>query len=672
MFLRGFVVLFLLVVWEDSVANDELKFVTDIHTADTLRNDTLIAVKVTKQRDHVPFSSTVSAQQLTSAAIENSNSLNVADAIKGFSGVQIRDYGGIGGMKTIDVRSLGGKHTTVFYDGMPLNDAQSGEIDLSKFSLENLQSISLYNNNHYDITQPAKAFASASVLFLQSKAPIFEEGKKSNLRASIQGGSFGLINPSLSIQHKVSTNTSLNLSSEWMKANGEYEFHYKNQALLDTIIRRRNTDIETFRVEAIAQGALADSSVWRINAYMYFSERGLPGPAVNNKYYTYDRQWDKNSFLQGHWKKKVSDFYSLKVNGKYTYNWLRYIDPYYNERFELNNFYEQQEAYLSMVNLFRFSERFKAALSTDYFYNTLDANLVQFVYPKRNTGLLNIAAEYHSERFTIQGNVLGSLVSDQVKKGNSTSSKTAFSPSISFSYQVLDEPLFYVRGSYKSVFRMPTFNDSYYTLIGSTSLKPEYVKEYNVGLTLQQQFDASFKSIVFKVDAYRNDVKDKITAIPKTFRWTMLNLGQVEIMGLDLGVQGELSFSEQVNADFSISSTFQKALDKTPGSNQYDQDIPYSPRSSTSFNSNLNYRSWILSSTSQYSGGRYNSFQNIPANYMNDWLLQDVSLSYLFHLKSYELKLKGEVSNLANVDYVILENYPMPGRNYRLAIHLNF
>jgi outer membrane cobalamin receptor len=672
MFLRGFLFLILSINWVYSIAQNE-KLIPKIDTSkNAIRNDTLQAVEIIKQRDYIPLSTTVSAQQLSSTAIENSNSLNVADAIKGFSGVQIRDYGGIGGMKTIDVRSLGSKHTAVFYDGIAINDAQSGEIDLSKFSLDNLQSISLYNNNHQDITQPAKAFASASTLYLQSRSPLFEEGKNTNLYASVKGGSFGLINPSLSLQQKISASTSLSLSSEWMKANGEYDFHYKNRALLDTIIRRKNTDIETFRIEAIAQGLLPDSSQWRVNSYAYFSERGLPGPAVNNKYYTYDRQWDKNLFFQVHWDKKVSDFYSLKVNGKYTYNWLRYVDPYYNERFELNNFYEQQEAYLSMVNLFKLSERFKAALSTDYFYNALDANLVQFVYPKRNTGLLNIAAEYHTERLTVQGNVLGTLVGEKVKKGTSTTSKTVFSPSVSFSYQVLDEPIFYVRGSYKSVFRMPTFNDSYYTLVGSTSLKPEYVKEFNVGFTLQQLFDANFKSIVFKVDAYRNDVKDKITAIPKTFRWTMLNLGQVEIMGLDLGVQGELSFSEQINADFSISSTFQKALDKTSRSNQYGQDIPYSPRSSTSFNANLNYHSWILSSTSQYSGGRYNSFQNIPANYMDDWFLQDFSLSYLFHLKGYELKLKGEVNNLANVDYVILENYPMPGRNYRLAINLNF
>src|SRR5690606_13543354 len=198
-----------------------------------VHSDTLKKVTIIKKRDYIPLSTTVSSQQLSSRAIENSNSLNVADAIRGFSGVQIRDYGGIGGMKTIDVRSLGSKHTTVFHDGTAINDAQSGEIDLSKFSLDNLQSISLYNNNHQDIAQPAKAFASASVLYLRSRLPVFEEGKKTNLRGSLKGGSFGLVNPSLLIQQKIAKNTSVSLSTEWMKANGEYDFHYKNQALLD-------------------------------------------------------------------------------------------------------------------------------------------------------------------------------------------------------------------------------------------------------------------------------------------------------------------------------------------------------------------------------------------------------------------------------------------------------
>lgn len=632
------------------------------------RSDTLSKATVYKQRDDIPLSTPFSSQQLTTRQIENSNSLNVADAIRNFSGVQIRDYGGIGGMKTIDVRSLGSKHTTVFYDGIAINDAQSGDIDLSKFSLDNLQSISLYQNNHQDIAQPAKAFASASALYLQSKSPQFKDGKKTNLRTSFKSGSFGLLNPSLFLQQKITENTSLSVSTEWMKANGEYDFHYKNQALLDTIIRRRNTDIETFRTEIIAQGIFPDSSLWRLNGYAYFSERGLPGPAVNNKYYVHDRQWDKNLFLQNNWTKPFSEFYLLKLNGKYTYNWLRYVDPFYNPRFELNNYYEQHEFYISAVHLFKINERLKTSLSSDYLYNTLEANLAQFVYPMRNTGLLNLAAEYSTARLTVQGNILGTLINEQVKKGEHATNKIAYSPSLSLSYQLLQSPLLYLRGSYKSVFRMPTFNDSYYTLVGSTNLKPEYVKEYNLGITLQKDFDKSFKSLTFKLDAYRNEIKDKITAIPKSFRWSMLNLGQVEVTGIDVGIKGFWILTEEINTDFSINSTLQKALNKTAGSNQYGSDIPYSPRTSSSLQATINYRDWLFSSTSQYSGGRYNTFQNIPAHYMKAWFSQDFSLSYLFHMNNNELKVKGEVNNFLNEDYVILENYPMPGRNYRISI----
>ena len=38
---------------------------------------------------------------------------DVAEAVKHFAGVQVRDYGGIGGLKTVGVRGLGAMHTGV-------------------------------------------------------------------------------------------------------------------------------------------------------------------------------------------------------------------------------------------------------------------------------------------------------------------------------------------------------------------------------------------------------------------------------------------------------------------------------------------------------------------------------------------------------------------------------
>lgn len=217
---------------------------------------------------------------------------------------------------------------------------------------------------------------------------------------------------------------------------------------------------------------------------------------------------------------------------------------------------------------------------------------------------------------------------------------------------------------------MPSFNDSYYTLIGSTSLEPEYAKEYNIGFTLEKDFNGLLRSLTFKADAYYNRIKDRITAIPKHFRWTMFNIGEVDISGLDIGVQGNIELSSSMNADFSINTTIQQALDKTPDGNYYGEDIPYAPRNSNAASVSVYYRSWVLGSSLSYSGGKYSSRLSIPSNYIEDWFLQDFSLSYLFNFASSKFKVTGEVNNLYNTDYVILNNYPMPGRNFRIGLQL--
>ena len=67
----------------------------------------------------------IPAQALQGEQLEKLSALSVADAIRYFSGVQIKDYGGIGGLKTINVRSMGSQHVGVFYDGIQLGNAQN-------------------------------------------------------------------------------------------------------------------------------------------------------------------------------------------------------------------------------------------------------------------------------------------------------------------------------------------------------------------------------------------------------------------------------------------------------------------------------------------------------------------------------------------------------------------
>src|SRR5690606_13204941 len=124
---------------------------------------------VTDSLQHLPevvisaktYNEVIPAQKLSGEELKTLNSFSVADAIRYFSGVQIKDYGGIGGLKTVNVRSLGTNHVGVFYDGIQLGNAQNGQIDLGKFSLDNIEEISLYNGQRSDILQTAKDYGSS-------------------------------------------------------------------------------------------------------------------------------------------------------------------------------------------------------------------------------------------------------------------------------------------------------------------------------------------------------------------------------------------------------------------------------------------------------------------------------------------------------------------------------
>ena len=102
----------------------------------TLSIDEVMVVATRTSQEVVPV------QMLSGEKLRSLGTHSIADAIRYFSGVQIKDFGGIGGLKSINVRSLGSQHVGVFYDGVELGNAQNGIVDLGRFSLDNLESVS--------------------------------------------------------------------------------------------------------------------------------------------------------------------------------------------------------------------------------------------------------------------------------------------------------------------------------------------------------------------------------------------------------------------------------------------------------------------------------------------------------------------------------------------------
>ena len=633
---------------------------------------TIDEVTVTARRD--ASRDLLPVQTLTGEQLERMSALSVADAIRYFSGVQIKDYGGVGGLKTVNIRGMGTQHVGVFYDGIELGNAQNGQIDLGRFSLDNMEAVSVYNGQRSAIFQPAKDFGSAATVYLQSRTPVFEGGRTFNLRATMKAGSFGLANPAAVWEQKISENVSSSVSAEYMYTNGRYRYRYHTQGGYDTTAVRANGDVSAFRGEAGLFGRLNGGS-WRAKAYVYRSERGLPGAVVRGRLEHEDRQWDTNAFVQASLRKRMAGRYSLMLNGKYAYDYLHYLsDPALDESaMYVDNRYRQQEAYLSLANLYRFCSHWSASLSADYQWNKLSADLYNFAYPVRHTVLVAAAVAAEYSRFKAQAGVLGTFVADRVDVDTARmDGKTELTPTLVVSYKPFRRIDFSLRGFYKNIFRMPTLNDLYYTFIGNVKLRPEYTTQYDVGFTYAAAPRRSWlKRVEVQADAYYNKVKDKIIAVPTSnqFRWTMVNLGCVDILGLDVSAQASWAFPCGLRLDARLSYTYEQAEDVTSRANTYYGDqIPYIPWHSGSAVINASWRGFGLDYSFIYTGERYDATENIPQNHVPEWYTSDIALSYNFRIGGVKTRLAAEVNNVFNQQFEVVKCYPMPGTNYKVIV----
>jgi vitamin B12 transporter len=599
-------------------------------------------------------------QKMQGKDLSRLNSLSVADAIRFFAGLQVKDYGGIGGLKTVDVRSMGTNQTGVFYDGIQLGNAQNGQVDLGKFSLDNMQEIALYNGQKSNIFQPAKDFGSAGAIYMTSLKPSFTTGENIHLKGSIKTGSFGLFNPSLLWQQKISNKVSASFNTEWINANGHYKFRSSKDNGYDTTMVRQNSDINALRFEGGLNG-----EAWSTKLYYYQSERGLPGFVANNVFRHVDRQWDRNFFAQSSFSKDITPRYSILLNAKYADDYTRYLAPD-TAALYVDNHYYQHELYFSLAQQYTLTNWWNISLSSDFQWNKLNADLQDFAYPTRYTTLVAAASAVYFKRFSAQASVLTTIVNETVEKKFAAPPKREFTPALFASWQL--STAFKLRGFYKRIFRMPTFNDLYYTDIGNSFLKPEFATQYDAGFTWTKAFSNKLEAGI-ETDAYYNEVTQKIVAVPTVnqFRWTMMNLGFVKIRGIDVKAKVNWQF---ISAK--LNYTFQKAQDYSdPTSSFYKDQIVYIPWHSGSAIIGIDYQKWTANYSLLYTGERYNGKDNDPENYMQPWYTSDCSISRILSYKRLNIHLTAQVNNLFNQYYDVVLNYPMPGRNYKFIIAVN-
>ena len=612
------------------------------------------------------ITATIPHYELQQAKLDELGAADVGDALKYVPGVQLRDYGGIGGIKTVSFRSLGAGHTTVQMDGNQIPNVQSGVINLSSFELFGLEKVAFSSGRAVDQRSSATAYLQANTIALNSKLASqptkFRLGFYSNSMSINAYENGGLAQARLGKRFFIGGQFLLRLGS------GTYPFYHPEEdgAVLRT---RANTALFNYRWRTLLG---YDHGKTKVTTSLSFNdnEQELPGAAVlfnpSNDQKLWNKDWRANlnhSFKKGKWV--------WQNHIDFNQNYTRYFDPY---NLSLLGFIDvdYQQRNLAGGSILSKSFRFPAErifIGSDVIASHLLSQTINGA-PQRMQSNSVIGGATLFGKFKLDANLTAQFIIDRLGESVTGQERNygKLSPFISLGYSPLKKATLRLRAFFKNTFRMPTFNDLYYNFIGNTNLLPEDANLFNLGVTYgvyKKRWTAEFSA-----DAYYNRVTNKIIAIPTKdlFNWSMQNIGSTDIRGVEVG--GLLSFAvREFRITTNTNHSFNESIDVTdPSSENYGDQIPYTPYYSSSNGFNVTWKGYGFSSNVLISGFRFSLNENNYANLLPGFVDLNSGLSKKFNLKSNELFVDLKVQNLLNKNYQVIRSFPMPGRYYQLRI----
>lgn len=636
-------------------------------------NELLEEVEVTNSK--VLSSST---QKMEKSQIQELQPVDAGDLLQKFAGVTLKSYGGLGGMKTISVRGVGGSHTTIVQDGFVVQNTQTGQIDLSNIQTESMEHISLSVGGVNGTLLPVSAYLSGSSLQINSFENRFSS-KPWQVRASLKGGSFGQMDSYLSLKHN-RKRMFVSVFGKYRKAEGAYAFELQNGKQMYTG-ERYNADLqESFGGLSLGY-RIHSKSIIKASYVFNTADKGLPGAVI--LYNPTAIQRLKNEMHQVN----VDHRYFASKIGIRNYASFRYEDLNYLDRGYLNNagfldqdFYNaslQHGLSLETINLVDTSKI--KNLDTRIFggleqtFSELHSSIADFATPKRYElkGVLGLDLNWRKIHAIIQ--LGGQSVFDQNRLAEVAPNRTVFTPY--FLIEANQNWLFLGKPSIwaKRTFRIPTFNELYYNQIGNIHLKPEIANQMNVGTKYEFKFNKS--SLQVELTGYFNLVENKIVAIPtkNLFVWSMQNVGQAQILGSDI----QLVYTYNLNnwkMAMHLNYSFQQVQDLThSNSPTYGHQLPYLPKHTGNISASVQYKKFGLSYSALLTSERFALNENIASNQIDGFIVHDASAFYQWTFQeNQKLRLSFTVKNFTNQSYAFVRYYVMPGTNFLISLNYEF
>ncbi len=616
----------------------------NIFAQDTSETKINTEVVVESSKPEQQFQS-FSSSYFTSDEIKKFKFARTNDVINFFPGVYIRDYGGIGGIKTVSLRGFSGIDVGILIDGVKINNQQNGLVDLTLIPLNFFEKVDVYRGG---LSFLSGSNSSAGIINFSTYLP-----KVKKFELDIMYGSFGTISSSARIPFFDFGNVRSSVSLSFFSSKGNYPFSI-NDFGVEKIYQRQNSNIE--QLALLYQNSLIFSSfISNLKIIISSANRGVPGPILQNNVENTVAKMNDRFILVNY---SISPFFKSDTNLNFILNFV----------INKNSFYDPQELGILIkkdkVNYLNKDLLFRLSYNKEFHLLRL-FSFIEYNYSSLSGDMLDISAEKSVLRQNFASGIsfAKSIFLKELHLNFETASRldifqnTTTIFTYMFGFYVKDKgEILSIKLNTSSNFRLPTFNEMYYLNYGNTNLKPEKNYSYNIEL--------SSKILSFlepSVSFFYNITSNKIISVPKSpIQWTAQNVSRTLSRGMELTLNGNLGFFF-----ICINYTFNLVTDETKNTPTFGKFLIYTPRqlANSLVGFNFPYSSELIL-RGIYVGERYCLPDNSPSSLLKDYFTLDIIISKQIKIKNITGNISFQILNLLDKSYQVILNYPMPGRQF--------
>ena len=570
-------------------------------------------------------------------------------------GVFIKDYGPAQ-ISAISLRGTAAEQTLFLFDGVSLNNIQNGQVDLFLLPANNLKSIEISQGGSSALYG---ANAVGGVINLQSKTPL-----DNFIKIDLAGGSYSNQIMGAEISEGL-LSARIDLMVQRKRGINNFDFTV-NDGTRDFPMTYDGDDYVE-NTQSLKIALPSSTGVTSVFIQNVSADRGTPYALSDSAFDITAREIDRSTMAILKNAGKLGVF-NYSASSGFVYSLLKYTDPSYasNDYYKTLSFQPSvQVSYLSEKN-----SSGKGGLSgTTGIDAELDRAQSDNMVGIKNRERVGIFAsgEYDVRNGAdLETRLFGAFRYDDYSQFGSS-----INPKAGINIRPLATFPLSLRANVGTSFRVPTFNDLYYSSTyynGNQNLKPEKSTDFDLGAVVEigQNSSPLFGDLDF--DYYQIDTRDGIVLQELAdFTSTEANLQKISSRGLELSMDINYESVLLLKANY----FFGKSLNVSdPGTADYEKQLVYIPQQQSSLVAEVT--PWILKFTAaiQYVGERFYLANNTAS--LPSYSAINIAASALIETGSFETLPEISIDDLSNRRYEVVYEYPMPGRTYRVGLGIQF